>query len=145
MARDCKKCKYFQCMHPNYNDSFACQLDPNCSWIEYKEKKVCKNYEEADETQTTAQKCKGNKMAKINKDLKKAATLAKKLIIDRDRILKSSDKIQKILLTTDLVIGGYKMVQKLRKQKNIFDELADVMNKRIALFQEVANKASEEK
>lgn len=86
-----------------------------------------------------------HKMAKINKDLKKAATLAKKLIIDRDRILKSSDKIQKILLTTDLVIGGYKMVQKLRKQKNIFDELADVMNKRIALFQEVANKASEEK
>lgn len=88
---------------------------------------------------------KENKMAKINKDLKKAATLAKKLIVDRDRILKSSDKIQKILLTTDLVIGGYKMVQKLRKQKNIFDELADVMNKRIALFQEVANKASEEK
>ena len=88
---------------------------------------------------------KENKMAKINKDLKKAATLAKKLIIDRDRILKSSDKIQKILLTTDLVIGGYKMVQKLRKQKNIFDELADVMNKRIALFQDVAAKASEEK
>lgn len=90
-------------------------------------------------------RAKESKMTKINKDLKKAATLAKKLIIDRDRILKSSDKIQKILLTTDLVIGGYKMVQKLRKQKNIFDELADVMNKRIALFQDVANKASEEK
>ena len=59
MARDCKKCKFFQGMHPNYNDSFACQLDPYCSWLEYKEKKVCKNYEEADETQTTAQKCKG--------------------------------------------------------------------------------------
>ena len=85
-------------------------------------------------------------MAKINKDIKKkAATLAKKLIIDRDRILKSSDKIKKILVTTYLVIGGYKMVQKLRKQKNIFDELADVMNKRIELFQEVANKESEEK
>lgn len=86
-----------------------------------------------------------HKMTKINKDLKKAATLAKKLIIDRDRILKSSDKIQKILLTTDLVIGGYKMVQKLRKQKNIFDELADVMNKRIKLFQDVANQDSDEK
>lgn len=48
MARDCKKCMYFQGMHPNYSDSFACQLDPNCSWIEYKEKKVCKNYEEKD-------------------------------------------------------------------------------------------------
>ena len=36
MARDCKKCKYFQGMHPNYNDSFACQLDPYCSWIEFK-------------------------------------------------------------------------------------------------------------
>ena len=100
---------------------------------------------ENDLTDPSASNKEKNKMAKINKDLKKAATLAKKLIIDRDRILKSSDKIQKILLTTDLVIGGYKMVQKLRKQKNIFDELADVMNKRIALFQEVANKASEEK
>ena len=30
-----------------------------CAWIEYETKKVCKNYEEADETQTTAQKCKG--------------------------------------------------------------------------------------
>ena len=83
-------------------------------------------------------------MAK-NNELKKAATLATKLIVDRDRIIKSSDKIQKLLLTTDLIIGGYKMVQKLRKQKNIFDELADVMNKRIKLFQDVANKASEEK
>ena len=27
MARDCKKCKYFQGMHPKYNDSFSCQLD----------------------------------------------------------------------------------------------------------------------
>ena len=83
-------------------------------------------------------------MAKINNELKKAGTLAKKLIIDRDRVLKSSDKIQKLLLTTDLVIGGYKMVQKLRKQKNIFDELADVMNKRIELFKNVANSATEE-
>lgn len=46
MARDCKKCIYFICMHPKYNDSFGCQLDPYCSWMQYKEKKVCKNYEE---------------------------------------------------------------------------------------------------
>ena len=83
-------------------------------------------------------------MAK-NNEIKKAATLAKKLIVDRDRILKSSDKIQKLLLTTDLVIGGYKMVQKLRKQKTIFDELVFVMNKRIQLFQAIANKSAEEK
>lgn len=83
-------------------------------------------------------------MAKINNELKKAATLANKLIIDRDRILKSSDKIQKILLSTDLVIGGYKMVQKLRKQKNIFDKLADVMNDRIELFKNAANSVTEE-
>ena len=46
MARDCKKCKYFQCMHPKCSDSFGCQLDPYCSWMEYKANKVCKNYEE---------------------------------------------------------------------------------------------------
>lgn len=83
-------------------------------------------------------------MAKINNELKKAATLAKKLIIDRDRIIKASDKIQRLLLNTDFVIGGYKMVQKLRKQKNIFDELTDVMNKRIELFKNVANSATKE-
>lgn len=105
-------------------------------WLE-----LAKNFNPITQPHSSA---KENKMAK-NNELKKAATLAKKLIVDRDRILKSSDKIQKILLTTDLVIGGYKMVQKLRKQKNIFDELADVMNNRIALFQKVANKASEEK
>ena len=49
MARDCKKCIYFQGMHPNYDDSFGCQLDPYCSWMQYKEKKVCKNYEEKGE------------------------------------------------------------------------------------------------
>jgi len=49
MARDCKKCKYFRGMHPKYNDCFACQLDPYCSWIEYEEKKVCKNYEEMED------------------------------------------------------------------------------------------------
>lgn len=49
MARDCKKCKFFQGMHANYNDSFACQLDPYCSWMAYREKKVCKNYEEKEE------------------------------------------------------------------------------------------------
>ena len=48
MARDCKKCKYFKCMLPKRNDSFACRLDPYCSYMEYKEKKVCKNYEEKD-------------------------------------------------------------------------------------------------
>ena len=83
-------------------------------------------------------------MAKTNYELKKAETLAKKLIIDRDRILKSSDKIQRLLLNTDFVIGGYKMVQKLRKQKSILDKLADVMNKRIELFKNVANSVTEE-
>ena len=43
MARGCI---YFQGMRPKYDDSFSCELDPYCSWIEYKEKKVCKNYEE---------------------------------------------------------------------------------------------------
>ena len=49
MVRDCKKCKYFQGMHPKYSDCFACELDPYCAWIEYETKKVCKNYEEKEE------------------------------------------------------------------------------------------------
>lgn len=66
--------------------------------------------------------------------VKKALTLQKKLIADRERVLKSSDKIAKLLLTTDAVIGGYNMIRKLRRQKNLFDSLASVMNERIALF-----------
>lgn len=77
--------------------------------------------------------------------IKKAQSLAKKLVADRDRILKSSDKIAKVLLTTDAVIGGYKMVQKLRKQKSLFDSLAKVMNDRINIFEENSSSVVETK
>lgn len=68
--------------------------------------------------------------------IKKAQSLAKKLTADRNRILKSSEKIGKVLLTTETVIGGYKMIQKLRKQKSLFDSLAEVMKDRINIFEE---------
>lgn len=77
--------------------------------------------------------------------IKKAQSLGKKLVADRDRILKSSDKIAKVLLTTDAVIGGYKMVQKLRKQKSLFDSLAKVMNDRINIFEENSSSVVETK
>lgn len=69
---------------------------------------------------------------------KKAQSLAKKLYVERNKLQKSSEAIGKILLTTDLIIGGYKMVQKLRKQKSLFDSLVEVINDRIKIFEETS-------
>jgi len=69
---------------------------------------------------------------------KKAQSLAKKLYVERIKLQKSSEAIGKILLTTDLIIGGYKMVQKLRKQKSLFDSLVEVINDRIKIFEETS-------
>lgn len=77
--------------------------------------------------------------------IKKAQSLAKKLTADRNRILKSSEKIGKVLLTTETVIGGYKMIQKLRKQKSLFDSLAEVMKDRINIFEENSSSVVETK
>ena len=77
--------------------------------------------------------------------IKKAQSLAKKLTADRNRILKSSEKIGKVLLTTETIIGGYKMIQKLRKQKSLFDSLAEVMKDRINIFEENSSSVVETK
>lgn len=69
---------------------------------------------------------------------KKAQSLAKKLVVERTKLQKSSEAIGKILLTTDLIIGGYKMVQKLRKQKSLFDSLVEVIDDRIKIFEETS-------
>ena len=81
----------------------------------------------------------------MNANIKKAQTLGKKLVADRDRIIKSSEKIGKVLLTTDAIIGGYKMVQKLRKQKSLFDSLAKVMEERIEIFKDNSTSVLETK
>lgn len=45
-ARDCTRCVHFRGFHPKYPDSFGCGMDPYCSWMEYKKKKVCFYYEQ---------------------------------------------------------------------------------------------------
>lgn len=65
-----------------------------------------------------------------------ALVLAGKLETDRRRIQNSSAKIGKLLLNTAAIIGGYNMIRKLTKQKNLFDELDKVMGERIKIFKE---------
>lgn len=31
-------------MHPTDPNAFACDMDPTCTFLEYREKKVCPNY-----------------------------------------------------------------------------------------------------
>lgn len=68
-----------------------------------------------------------------------ALVLAGKLEADRKRIQNSSAKIGKVLLNTAAVIGGYNMVRKLTKQKNLFDALDKTMGERIEIFKEIAS------
>lgn len=68
-----------------------------------------------------------------------ALVLAGKLEADRKRIQNSSAKIGKLLLNTAVVIGGYNMIRKLTKQKNLFDELDKTMSERIEIFKEIAS------
>lgn len=67
-----------------------------------------------------------------------ALVLAGKLEADRRRIQNSSIKIGKLLLNTAAIIGGYNMIRKLTKQKNLFDALDKVMGERIEIFKENA-------
>lgn len=68
-----------------------------------------------------------------------ALVLAGKLEADRKRIRNSSAKIGKLLLNTAVVIGGYNMIRKLTKQKNLFDALDKTMGERIKIFNEIAS------
>lgn len=68
-----------------------------------------------------------------------ALVLAGKLEADRKRIQNSSAKIGKLLLNTAVVIGGYNMIRKLTKQKNLFDALDKTMGERIKIFKEIAS------
>lgn len=68
-----------------------------------------------------------------------ALVLAGKLEADRKRIQNSSAKIGKLLLNTAVIIGGYNMVRKLTKQKNLFDALDKTMGERIKIFNEIAS------
>lgn len=83
-------------------------------------------------------------MKKVNTS-KKAQSLAKRLYVERNKLQKSSEAVGKILLTTDVIIGGYNMVRKLRKQKGLFDSLVEVINDRIKIFEENFSKCSETK
>ena len=83
-------------------------------------------------------------MTKIN-IAKKAQSLNKKLIAERDKLQKNSEAIGKVLLTTETIIGGYKMVQKLRKQKSLFDSVVEVLNDRIKIFDSEISKNVAEK
>ena len=68
-----------------------------------------------------------------------ALVLAGKLETDRTRIQNSSLKIGKLLLNTAAIIGGYNMIRKLTKQKNLFDALDKVMGERIEIFKEIGS------
>jgi len=76
-------------------------------------------------------------MKKVNTS-KKAQSLAKRLLVERSKLQKSSEAIGKILLTTDVIIGGYNMFRKLRKQKSLCDSLVEVIDDRIKIFEETS-------
>lgn len=72
--------------------------------------------------------------------LKTATRLLGKLEKEQAKINGSVDKISKVILTPSAVIGGYKMIQKLKKQKRLFMDTSAILGDRIKLFNDEISK-----
>lgn len=81
----------------------------------------------------------------MNATTKKAISLGKKLVSERTRFVKETGKIGAVLLTTDTIIGGYKMIQKLRKQKKLFEDVSKVLEDRIKILENFSTDVVETK
>lgn len=72
--------------------------------------------------------------------IKTATRLLGKLEKEQAKLNDSIDKIGKVILTPSAVIGGYKMIQKLKKQERLFKDTSSVLGDRIKLFNDEISK-----
>lgn len=77
--------------------------------------------------------------------LKTATRLLGKLEKEQAKLNDSIEKIGKVVLTPSTVIGGYKMIQKLKKQQRLFKDTSDILGDRIKLFNQEISKLGGEK
>ena len=74
-----------------------------------------------------------------------AKKLASKLSKERDALVKSANKLHLFISVPTGLIGGYKMLQKLKKQSNLMQELVSTLDDRIKIFEDFISKPVAEK
>ena len=67
-----------------------------------------------------------------------AKSLGNKLAKDADALQKSVNKVNAFISVPTGLLGGYKMLQKLKKQARIQQELINVLREREVFFEEIS-------
>lgn len=71
---------------------------------------------------------------------KKAQRLTDKLVKEQAKYTEAANSIAQVLLTPSVLIGGYKMAQKLKKQRTQLESLGKTLGDRIDLFKQEIKK-----
>ena len=74
-----------------------------------------------------------------------AKSLASKLSKDADALQKGVNKVNAFISVPTGLLGGYKMLQKLKKQARIQQELVNVLREREVFFEEISQNVAQGK
>lgn len=74
-----------------------------------------------------------------------AKSLAHKLSKDADALQKGVNKVNAFISVPTGLLGGYKMLQKLKKQARIQQELVNVLREREVFFEEISQNVAQGK
>lgn len=72
-------------------------------------------------------------------------SLANKVSKDADALQKGVNKIRAFISVPTGILGGYKMLQKLKKQARIQQELVNVLREREVFFEEISKNVAQGK
>lgn len=74
-----------------------------------------------------------------------ANSLANKLSKDADALQKGVDKVNAFISVPTGLLGGYKMLQKLKKQARLQQELVNVLREREVFFEKISENVEQGK
>lgn len=84
-------------------------------------------------------------MAKKVNPVALAKSLANKVSKEADRLTDSVNKLNAFIAVPTGLLGGYKMLQKLKKQARIQRELVNVLREREVFFEEISENVAQGK
>lgn len=74
-----------------------------------------------------------------------AKSLANKVSKEADGLQKAVNKLNAFIAVPTGLLGGYKMLQKLKKQARIQQELVNVLREREVFFEEISKNVAQDK
>lgn len=84
-------------------------------------------------------------MAKKVNPVALAKSLANKVSKEADRLTDSVNRLNAFIAVPTGLLGGYKMMQKLKKQARIQQELVNVLREREVFFEEISKNVAQGK